>query len=105
MRFSETKSRVKEILALTLLFAAALFSPAQETVYTNLDCAITFPAHWWHIPIHETNYVALVKTPEGDRSIALRVLPGRFKAVDYYFHKRRLGRFLFRMAECFYLTK
>ena len=64
---------VRIIACLSLLFAAPRLVGASETVYSNINCGVTYPPGWESVPVNRTNYVALVKSLDGKRSVIFQV--------------------------------
>lgn len=56
-----------------LVAAVCVQSNAREIIYTNLNCAITYPTAWRHYPVTQSNYIALVKNEEDDKTVIVQV--------------------------------
>ena len=64
---------VRLVFCLALLFASPYLVGASETVYSNINCGVTYPPGWESVPVNRTNYVALVKSLDGKRSAIFQV--------------------------------
>ena len=61
---------------------------AGETVFSNENCAVTFPAGWLMRPLHQSNYLAMAKSPDGLTSVILYIRntdPDKTPQVDEEF--------------------
>lgn len=67
--------KVQRALLLVFLAASPLLATGSETVFTNWNCALTFPSGWHRAPApaDATNYFALAKSPDEKRSVLLNV--------------------------------
>jgi len=58
---------------LALIIAGYGSAAAREIVYTNLNCAITYPNGWPHFPVPQSNYIAMVKDIDQRKSVMVQV--------------------------------
>jgi len=77
-------------VGVAIVLTLSVVAQAGESIYSNLDCAITFPYGWQMFPVEQTNVFALVKSFDGARSIVLRanhVDRDRWSEVDEDFRR------------------
>ncbi len=79
---------------LLLALVAIETSTAREIIYTNQNCAITYPDGWRHVQITQSNYIALVKDISDLKTIIVQVReadPRRWPNVNDEFKEASRG--------------
>jgi hypothetical protein len=79
------------------LLASSFPAFGSETIFTNLNCAVTFPAGWHRAPApaDATNYYAIGKSPDETRSVVvhIRSLGYRHTPIDQEFKRDGIRAF------------